>query len=133
MMNSQSSLYKSTAEFPSSQEINTTPRYPTLLKEQETLDHVQKADDVISSESFKTPIRLTQGMATSLSKRDEIELRNDLTLYDDETTSGQTKMKFKTHERILLIEQTKTEERKYNKLKRSGETEMNGLEDYLTI
>jgi hypothetical protein len=124
MMNSQSSLHKSTAEFPSSQEINTTPRYPTPLKEQETLDHNKKADGVISSESFNTPFRLTQAIATSLPKTDEVELRNNLIEYD-ENASGQTEMKFKTHKRILLAEQTETEERKYYKLKRSGETKIN--------
>lgn len=124
MMNSQTSLCKSTAKFSFSQEINTTPRCPTPLKEQETLDHDKKADGVISSESFNTPFRLTQGLATSLPKTDEVKLRDHLVQYD-ETVSGHTEVKFKTHKRILLAEQTETEERKYYKLKRSGETKIN--------
>lgn len=127
MKKSQNSLEENIVKFSFSQEIIATCRCPTPLPEQETLDHDKKADDVISSELFKTPIRLTRDMATSLPKTDDVELRNDLTLYDVETTSGQTKVKIKTHERILLIKQTKTEERKYEKLKRSGETKMSKL------
>lgn len=129
MENYQHPFTKDTATFSFSRKTITQSQYPEPSKEQDALDYTKKPDSAIFSTLFKTPCKLVQDNGESLQKTDKIEARNDMITYD-EATPEQTELKRKNH-RQHMIEQAETEDRRYYKLKGSGETRINSLSDLL--